>query len=195
MLCVVLLSTGEATPLIDIHDVEHVTLINVTVSSLQPAKPNAVWPQLPYSGIAIKTLAGGVPIITLDGVTAAKTVDGIRVVGGGNLSAHNLRSSYNHNMGLYYMCSMMQQSSLVVTGKTTIAGNGGAGVPIQEGEDERGVGEQQHIRRRQAQVVTRRGPQLARQDVLQQLLFGSVKLARYMQVLQRCSSAALLTCF
>jgi hypothetical protein len=35
-------STGDATPLIDIHDVEHVTLINVTVSSLQPAKPNTI---------------------------------------------------------------------------------------------------------------------------------------------------------
>jgi hypothetical protein len=46
-------------------------------------------------------------------------------------------------MGLYYMCSMVQQSSLVVTGKTTISGNGGMGVPVQEGEEERGVGEQQ----------------------------------------------------
>jgi hypothetical protein len=79
------------------------------------------------------------------------------VVGGGNLSVHNLRSSYNHNMGLYYMCSMVQQSSLVIMGKTTITGNGGAGVPIQAGEDERGIGEQQCTRCWSASLLTARG--------------------------------------
>jgi hypothetical protein len=134
--------TGEATRLIDIHDVEHVTLVNVTVTSQQPTQPSGAWHQLPCTGISIRSVAGGVPIINLDGVTAGKTVDGVRVVGGGNLSVSNLRSSHNHNMGLYYMCSMVQQSSLVVSGRTTVFGNGGFGTPVQEEEEERGVGEQ-----------------------------------------------------
>uniref|UniRef100_A0A383V6R1 Uncharacterized protein n=1 Tax=Tetradesmus obliquus TaxID=3088 RepID=A0A383V6R1_TETOB len=130
----------QATALIDIHDVEHVTLTNVTVTSQQPAQPGGAWQQLPYTGITIKSLSGGVPIVNLDAVIVAKMVDGVTVVGGGNLSATNLRSSHNHNMGLYYMCSMVQQSSLVVAGRSTISNNGGLGTPVQEGEDERGVG-------------------------------------------------------
>lgn len=142
--CCAGIPTGQATPLIDIHDVEHVTLTNVTVTSQQPAQPGGAWQQLPYTGITIKSLSGGVPIVNLDGVIVAKMVDGVTVVGGGNLSATNLRSSHNHNMGLYYMCSMVQQSSLVVAGRSTISNNGGLGTPVQEGEDERGVGELQY---------------------------------------------------
>ncbi|KAF8056375.1 hypothetical protein HT031_006374 [Scenedesmus sp. PABB004] len=122
---------------VELLDVEHILLANVSVTGAAaatarartgatPLQGGAEAPPkapLPYAGITIDTIAGGDPEIHLFGVSATWLVDGVRVLGGGNFSATDLKSSRNSNYGLYYGCSMVQFSALNLLGRSGLVEN------------------------------------------------------------------------
>ncbi|KAF8061333.1 ENKD1 [Scenedesmus sp. PABB004] len=105
-----------ATPIIDVRNVQHVEMDNVTIEY----EGNGT---LPYSGIVISTIAYGAPWVRLGNVRVSGCVDGLAVAGGGDTSLSGVAFDGNSHAGMYYSCSMVNPSSLNVSA-ASLSGNG-----------------------------------------------------------------------